>query len=500
MSQRNIFLPFATFYLMCCTTLKTFIISFVFALMPFVCISAQGTSDTPVYTVAEAVEMIEQGHIGEDVYVKGIVSYIASTNVAGEGSINIDISDDGKNKSTLLRLYHNYKGVDEKWTSLSEIGAHDNVVVYGKLGEKVSISYTDKMYSMQNGNYLIKHDKFTPIPMESEVVDFTDVYLWVTGGNENSIGTYSGMSFEAAFDKSGGSLSPKYIGNSKNVRLYKGNTISIKSLTENLISKIEIDYTNKSNTDKNPTVSCGKASYTDNVLVWTMNEPVENATLTVGGTSYFTAITVYYESDSETQAYTREVIPGRVGTICLPYAVETGDFSGARCYETDYVGNGKVYFSEVNRLEAGMPYIFFANDDATEIIAKYSGEPVVEAGTKNGLHGTFEKISINERDNIVVLSGNRLVLCGDNSSLAANRAYLKIDEISTVPTHADGAKRVSFNLNGTPTGIEGVPSDSHTPPSVTYNIAGQRVTPTAKGILIRNGRKYVNMPVSPHRQ
>lgn len=96
------------------TTLKTFIISFVFALVPFVCISAQGTSDTPVYTVAEAVEMIEQGHIGEEVYVKGIVSQIVSGNVAADGWITYDISDDGKRKSKQLRLLRNYKGADNE--------------------------------------------------------------------------------------------------------------------------------------------------------------------------------------------------------------------------------------------------------------------------------------------------------------------------------------------------------------------------------------------------
>lgn len=469
-----------------------------FALVPFVCISAQGTSDTPVYTVAEAVEMIEQGHIGEEVYVKGIVSQIVSGNVAADGWITYDISDDGKRKSKQLRLLRNYKGADnEKWTNISEVGVKDNVIVSGKLGE--AVANLDNTWSLEYENYLVEHNSFSPIPMESETVDFTDVYYRAPG--DKIIGTYSGMSFDAVFEKGNNKSTPRFYINNQSVSLYKGNVITIKSTTTNLISKVEIEYA-KGHKDSSPQVSLGSKLVYDenNVLIWEQEEPVQEFPLTVGMNSQLILITVYYESDSETQAYTREVIPGRVGTICLPYAVETGDFSGARCYETDYVGNGKVYFSEVNRLEAGMPYIFFANDDATEIIAKYSGEPVVEAGTKNGLHGTFEKISINERDNIVVLSGNRLVLCGDNSSLAANRAYLKIDEISTVPTHADGAKRVSFNLNGTPTGIEGVPSDSHTPPSVTYNIAGQRVTPTAKGILIRNGRKYVNMPVSPHRQ
>ena len=106
-------------------------------------------------------------------------------------------------------------------------------------------------------------------------------------------------------------------------------------------------------------------------------------------------------------------------------------------------------------------------------------------------------MSISETDHIVVLSNNRLVLCGDGSSLSPNRAYLKIGEISLTPTHADSAKRVSFSLKGEATGIDAVDTTAKTSSTAVYNLAGQRIVPSSyKGIQIRNGRKYMRRSVS----
>lgn len=106
-------------------------------------------------------------------------------------------------------------------------------------------------------------------------------------------------------------------------------------------------------------------------------------------------------------------------------------------------------------------------------------------------------MSIREADNIVVLSNNSLVLCGDGSSLSPNRAYLKIGEVSLTPTHADSAKRVSFSLNGEGTGIDAIDSTASASSTAVYNIAGQRIVPSSyKGIQIRHGRKYIGRSVS----
>ncbi|MCM1078814.1 MAG: hypothetical protein NC344_04155 [Bacteroidales bacterium] len=469
--------------------IKGIILAFFFAMTPCMVVLAQKTNaaNTPV-TAYTVTEVVDKGLAGAEVYVKGIVSRIVSTNVAGDGWITYDISDDGKKKSLQLHLLRNYKGIDnEKWSDISDIGVKDNVVVFGKLVKDDA----QNRFSLEYDNYLVSHVPFSPVMMDSETVDFTDVYYGETSSTKR-LNTYSGMSFDAVFEKGTNSTyQPTYYTADDNIHLYKGNIMRIVSLTDKQITKIEMAYV-RNHKDANLKVSTGSTSYNaDNVLIWQMTVHVPEAALTVGEASRFTSVTVCYANGSEEQIYTRDITPGRVGTICLPYAVENGRYSGARFYETDYVKDGNLYFSEVSRLEAGMPYIFFSDGDATKIVASCSGTAATEAGNKNGLYGTFSPINISESDNIVVLSANALVLCGDGSSLAANRAYLKIDEVSTVPVHAEGARRVSFSLNGTPTGMDvvnSVPSAY----SATYNIMGQRVLPATKGLVIRNGRKYVN--------
>ncbi len=478
-----------------------FLLAVVFALVSIMDMSAQDGSavNTPAtaYTVEEARTMIDNGLAGKCVYVKGVVSELRSSSVStvepNKGCITYDISDDGKRKSPQLRLINNYKGADkEEWTDLSEIGTKDEVIVYGVLG---TIIKSNNVYPLENFSYLVEHIKFSPVLMDCETVDFTDVYY---GKGEMAVVPYHGMSFDVDFAKGTSTKGvPTYENDVDNIHLYKGNTVTIKSTTSNLISRVEVAYTNNTYRDGKPAVSSGTTSYNaDNVLIWQLGEPLSEATLTAGETSKFTSITVYYDIDHNDNLYTRDVTPGRVGTICLPYAVEEGGLSGARFYETDYIKEEKLYFSEVKRLEAGMPYIFFADADASKIVVAYSGDEVDEPKSKNGLYGTFMYMSISEADNIVVLSNNSLVLCGDGSSLSANRAYLKIGEISRTPIHADNAKRVSFNLNGEATGIDAVDAMANTS-SAVYNLAGQRVVPSSyKGLQIRNGRKYMGRSVS----
>lgn len=471
------------------------LLAVVFALVSIMDMSAQDGSavNTPAtaYTVEE---LLSKGVTGENVYVTGRVSRVLSANVAADGWITYYISSDGNKKSLQLRLVRNYKGENqEKWTDISEVGLKDKVVVYGRLEEMASANEGVLAFD----NYLVEHVRFAPVLMDCETVDFTDVYY----GEDSNVGlkSCSRMSVGMTFSKgTNSSREPTYYGSDSSVHLYKGNTVTIKSMTSNLISRIEVAYTSNTYRDGSIKVSSGTTSYNaENVLIWQLGEPLSEAILTVGTSSRFTSITVYYDIDHNDNLYTRDVTPGRVGTICLPCAVEEGDFSGARFYETDYIKDEKLYFSEVKRLEAGMPYVFFADADASKVIAAYSGEAVEEPKSKNGLYGTFTQMSIRETDNIVVLSNNSLVLCGDGSSLSPNRAYLKIGEISLTPTHADSAKRVSFSLNGEATGIDAVDATAKTSSTAVYNLAGQRIVPSSyKGIQIRNGRKYIGHSVS----
>ena len=49
-----------------------------------------------------------------------------------------------------------------------------------------------------------------------------------------------------------------------------------------------------------------------------------------------------------------------------------------------------------------------------------------------------------------------------------------------------------YSVNGFTTGINKVTVDADDADAPVYNLAGQRVSKDAKGILIKNGKKFIN--------
>ncbi len=68
------------------------------------------------------------------------------------------------------------------------------------------------------------------------------------------------------------------------------------------------------------------------------------------------------------------------------------------------------------------------------------------------------------------------------TTIPTNKAYIAAETVA-------GAKSIIFSF-GTPTGISNVKSDINS--GAAYNLAGQRVTPKTKGIVIINGKKVNN--------
>ncbi len=70
-----------------------------------------------------------------------------------------------------------------------------------------------------------------------------------------------------------------------------------------------------------------------------------------------------------------------------------------------------------------------------------------------------------------------------------NKAYLVVDKSDS------SSAKLSFSLSGeqsgAPTGIEAVPTATAAGESACYNLAGQRVEAEYKGIVVKNGRKFI---------
>ena len=187
-----------------------------------------------------------------------------------------------------------------------------------------------------------------------------------------------------------------------------------------------------------------------------------------------------------TPNYTREGQgAGVYGTVCYPENIVWCD--GGTLYEVAGKEGNKVIFDEVTTPEAGMPYIFIADQ---EVLNFFCGtDEAATAGNYNSLQGTFTQIDPAE-DNILVdnymLVNNIIKKCGINCGLKAYRAYFvatDLESMGIAPAAAPGRRRISLDVQSenTTTGLDNITNGENTTIKVIEN--GQL-------IIIRNGEKF----------
>ncbi|MCR4995075.1 MAG: chitobiase/beta-hexosaminidase C-terminal domain-containing protein [Bacteroidales bacterium] len=196
--------------------------------------------------------------------------------------------------------------------------------------------------------------------------------------------------------------------------------------------------------------------------------------------------------------YTRTVTAGNFGTICLPYAVAADDYIGVTFYEiaSKKTVDGDLQYitlAEVTEgLTAGVAYLFLADDKATQLVAAYSGDAVtepIEAGDSGtGLTGTFESAYI-PVGNFILKNG--VIYYVDKANYVksgANKAYIDLTDVDEEGEASVKGIRL-YGEGFDATGISGV--EAQGAQGKVYNIAGQRVSKTTKGLYIVNGKKVV---------
>lgn len=154
--------------------------------------------------------------------------------------------------------------------------------------------------------------------------------------------------------------------------------------------------------------------------------------------------------------YLREQTPGRWGTLCVPYAVNEEDFAGGLFFEIegrldDEEGSTRsiVLAGPVDHLEAGVPYILYAESSA--LVLLYAGEPVATPLSRNGLQGTFEGVNPDKDaedaalDGKYVFSNNVLRKCLPGSSVGENKAYVDLSKVPLLEEMPSGALRIQVN-------------------------------------------------------
>ena len=155
------------------------------------------------------------------------------------------------------------------------------------------------------------------------------------------------------------------------------------------------------------------------------------------------------------EPYTRTVINGNYGTICLPRASSV--IEGATMYRI-VGGNASegITIEEVASMEAGKPYIFQASADQITVTMTGARAEVQEA---NGLVGNLGATAMNVPTDAYVLKNNQLYLVDGAVTIAPNRAYIDMDAITPVAP-AQGAKRRVIATYNQATGVENVQEGS----------------------------------------
>lgn len=191
----------------------------------------------------------------------------------------------------------------------------------------------------------------------------------------------------------------------------------------------------------------------------------------------------------------RPVASGKYGTICLPRLVTKGNYSGATFYSivgkqvNEDTFDDELVIEEVDDLEAGVPYIFEA-EEAT-ISYTYANEEIKPASIANGLVGTLEEITVpvsTVAEPVYAVTADGVMEVGvAGLILNANRAYIRLDlvqDMADAPAPVAGRRRVSMSTNGT-TVVTGVEQTT-----ATSNAGAQKVLMNGRVCILRGEHVY----------
>lgn len=146
-----------------------------------------------------------------------------------------------------------------------------------------------------------------------------------------------------------------------------------------------------------------------------------------------------------------DLVVGSFGTLCLPFAVERGDYTGATFYEVagtelnDAHQVSGLVLTPVERLQAGVPYVFKATAQAIKVFP--SGTEPTESPTAYGLVGNLsdQPLTVPSTPHCYILYNNVIHKAyNGTATIAPGRAYFDLSTVQPYTgTHAK-ALRVSL--------------------------------------------------------
>lgn len=328
----------------------------------------------------------------------------------------------------------------------------------------------------------------------------------------------------------------------KTITYAKDETVAYFAEYEDLCSKSYSQYKVEESSNGKSTILSSSGTVTTNMSA-TKDGTYE---VTVRGfnrdatANHTTNLNVYLASDTETPVYTSSTIRG--GSSMANYTFNITLKSGEELYIPDDQGSGNARFAGdyilVKKIDAPTVTInatsklaSYSNAsavtvpsgvviykaatpaDGSVVLTKVEGS-VIPANTGVILYSettgkrelTYGGTSTGDfTDNALKATGNSTVAAGDNYyalvagqqaiakvksgvEIPANKAYLEY----TAPTTTETEAKLSVVFDGTVTAIESVTTNDTNGTNAIYNLSGQRVSKSYKGVVVKNGKKYIN--------
>lgn len=177
--------------------------------------------------------------------------------------------------------------------------------------------------------------------------------------------------------------------------------------------------------------------------------------------------------------------------------VEVAEFTGWEQTEDDGISVG---FLEVNEIEANIPYIIKVSSVITEFVAdavdiQADEDPCVTVGkygrgTFGSFTGSYVPITIEEEN--LFLSDNKFWYSTGLTQMNGYRAYFYFQTVlDSYNTQKAAPMSLSITFNdGNVTRIDSLDADINIDNS-TFNLKGMKVDGSAKGMIIKSGKKYL---------
>lgn len=190
----------------------------------------------------------------------------------------------------------------------------------------------------------------------------------------------------------------------------------------------------------------------------------------------------------------RKFVANKWNTLVLPFAVSDADVKttfGADAKIVVYSNADDVninFTTSTKGIEANVPVLIMPATVNTEHTYTFNGVSIVEAapkadGTNYSFVGSYKPYDLVNDDYMLYADKWWKTEADDSYKIKAFRAYIKANT-------PEAAKQLNLVVDGQTTGLK-LNTVNGNIEGETYNIAGQRVANSYKGLVIKNGKKII---------